>query len=235
MARPEGQRLRGVVFDLDDTLTTAEFKGEMWARTTEHVRAVLPAVDGDELRRRAGAAREVHYDEVLAGKMDLDAFRRIQLADAVAPWGKLPEETVALCLKEREANLERRRLAPGAAELIDRVRAAGWRVGLLTNGPSALQRSKLAITGLDRLLDAVAISAEIGVSKPDAGAYGRAAELLGCRPEETAMVGDQLEWDVEGPLRAGYRLAVLVGSEPAALPTGAVQVGALDEVMSCLR
>lgn len=186
------------MFDLDDTLTTAEFKAEMWARTTEHVRAVLPAVEGDELRRRASAVREVHYGEVLAGTMDLDAFRRIQLADAVAPWGHLPEETVAMCLREREANLERRRLVPGARELIGRLRAAGLRVGLLTNGPSALQRRKLAVTGLDRLLDAVAISEEIGVSKPKAGAYGRAAELLGCRPEETAMVGDQLEWDVEG-------------------------------------
>lgn len=76
------------MFDLDDTLTTAELKDEMWARTIEHVRAVLPDVDGDELRRRAGAAREVHYAEVLAGTMDLEAFRRIQLADAVAPWGE---------------------------------------------------------------------------------------------------------------------------------------------------
>ena len=94
-------------------------------------------------------------------------------------------------------------------------------MGLLTNGPSALQRRKLAVTGLDRLLDAVAISQEIGVSKPQADAYRRAAELLGCQPEETAMVGDQLEWDVEGPLRAGYPLAILVGGPsipcPAAL------------------
>ena len=226
--------LRGVVFDLDDTLTTAEFKAEMWARTIEHIRAVLPDVDGEELRRRAGAARDVRYAEVLAGTMDLDAFRRTQLVDAVAPWGELPEETVAMCLREREANLERRRLVSGARELIARLRGAGLRVGLLTNGPSALQRRKLAVTGLDRLLEAVAISAEIGVGKPEAGAYCRAAELLGCRPEESAMVGDQLEWDVVGPLRAGYRLAVLVGGPAAALPRGAVQVQALNEVIGCL-
>jgi FMN phosphatase YigB (HAD superfamily) len=44
-------------------------------------------------------------------------------------------------------------------ELIDRLRATGLRVGVLTNGPSELQRHKLAVTGLDGLLDAVAISA----------------------------------------------------------------------------
>jgi FMN phosphatase YigB (HAD superfamily) len=41
----------------------------------------------------------------------------------------------------------------------DRPRATGLRVGVLTNGPSELQRHKLAVTGLDGLLDAVAISA----------------------------------------------------------------------------
>ena len=229
-----GQHLRGVVFDLDDTLTTAEFKDEMWASMIEHIRLVLTDVDGEELRRRASAAREVHYAHVLAGTMDLEAFHRRQLAEAVAPWGELPEATVARCLREREANLERRRLVAGARELVDRLRAAGLRVGLLTNGPSALQRRKLAVTGLDRLLDAVAISQEIGVNKPEVGAYRRAAEALGCRPEQTAMVGDQLESDVEGPLRAGYRLAILVGGRPVALPSGAVQVQTLNEVFSCL-
>lgn len=120
-------------------------------------------------------------------------------------------------------------MVAGARELLDRLRAAGLRVGLLTNGPSTLQRRKLAVTGLDRLVDAVAISEEIGFSKPEPRAYRRAAELLGCQPEETAMVGDQLEWDVEGPLRAGYRLSILVGDRPVAVPRGAAQVQTLNE------
>ena len=113
--KPSGQNLSGIVFDLDDTLTIAEFK--------------------------------VHYAEVLAGTMGLDTFRRTQLADAVAPWGQLPETTVAMCISAREANLERWRLLAGARELIDRLRATGSRVGVLTNGPSELQRHKLAVTG----------------------------------------------------------------------------------------
>lgn len=233
-ATPVGRNLRGVVFDLDDTLTTAEFKGEMWARMVEHVRAELPDADGDELRRRASAARDAHYAALLAGSMDLDAFWRTQLIEAVAPWGQLPDATISKCLSEREANLERRRLMLGGRDLIDALRAARLRVGLLTNGPSDLQRRKLAVLGLDRLLDAVAISQEIGFCKPAADAYRRAAQMLGCQPEETAMVGDQLEWDVKGPLRAGYRLAVLVGCQPTTLPPGGVQVRALSEVVDCL-
>ncbi len=58
--------------------------------------------------------------------------------------------------------------------------------------------------------------------------------MIGCQPEETAMVGDHVEWDVEGPLRAGYRLAVLVGGQPATLPPRGIQVRALSEVFDRL-
>ena len=206
----------------------------MWARTVEHIRAVLPDVDAAELRRRHTALREPLYAEILAGRTDLDGFRQAHLRETVAPWGELPEEVLGRCVDERNANIERARLAAGARELIDTLQAAGYRVGLLTNGPSAMQRRKLAVTGLDRVLDAIAISEEIGASKPDERAYLRAAELLGTEPAQTAMAGDRLDWDVEGPLRAGYRLAILVGGGPVALPPGAVQALRLDEVAGCL-
>lgn len=230
------QKPRGVVFDLDDTLIDhSGVEAEVWTRTVEHIRAAIPAVDGDELRKRHLALRDSHYAELLAGRIDLDGFRRAHLCAAVAPWGELEEVTLAACVRERDANVERARLMAGARELIETLRAAGYRVGLLTNGPSVMQRRKLAVTCLDRLLDAVAISEEIGASKPDERAYRRAAELLGCEPGATAMVGDRLEWDIEGALHAGYFLAILVSGQPVGLPAGAVQVQTLPEVIGCLR
>lgn len=231
---PQRQPL-AVVFDLDDTLTDHRgVEAEVWARTVNHIRAVLPDVDAEELRSRHLALRDTHYAEVLAGRTDLDGFRRAHLRETVAPWGDLPEEAVSLCMRERNANIEQARLVVGARELIDALQQAGHPVGLLTNGPSVMQRRKLAVTGLDRVLDAIAISEEIGTSKPDERAYLRAPELLGTQPEQTVMVGDRLEWDIEGPLRADYPMAILVGEQAVALPPGAVQVHALNEVMSCL-
>lgn len=233
--RPANAQLRGVVFDLDDTLTDHRgVEAETWARTVEHIRAVLPDVDTGELRRRHLALRDPLYAEILAGRTGLDGFRETHLRETVAPWGELPEEVFRRCIEERNANIERARLVVGARELIDELQSAGYRVGLLTNGPSRMQRRKLAVTGLDRVLDAIAISEEIGASKPDGPAYVRAAELLGTEPEGTAMVGDRLDWDVEGPLEAGYRLAILVSGAPVALPAGAIQALSLDAVMNHL-
>lgn len=62
----------------------------MWAHTVNHIRAVLPDVDAEKLRRRHLALRDTHYAEVLAGRTDLDGFRRAHLRETVAPWGDLP-------------------------------------------------------------------------------------------------------------------------------------------------
>jgi phosphoglycolate phosphatase-like HAD superfamily hydrolase len=99
---------------------------------------------------------------------------------------------------------------PEAIATIRCLREHGLRVGLLTNGPSSLQRAKLAVTGLTGEFDAVAISEEIGVAKPDREAFRRAAELIGCALAEVAMVGDSPTYDIAGAVAAGLPGAVLV-------------------------
>ena len=79
----------------------------------------------------------------------------------------------------------------------------GLRVGLLTNGPATLQRQKIAVTQIKPDLDAIAISEEIGVAKPEPAAFHRAAALIGCPPAEVAMVGDSPHNDIAGALDAG--------------------------------
>lgn len=112
-------------------------------------------------------------------------------------------------MRARNANIEHARLVAGARELIDALQQAGHPVGLLTNGPSVMQRRKLAVTGLDRVLDAIAISEEIAASKPDERAYLRAAELLGSRfdylfvsPAELEDLVESTGWSMERTIPA---------------------------------
>lgn len=87
-----------------------------------------------------------------------------------------------------------------------------------------------------RLLDAVAISEEIGASKPDERAYRRAAEFLGCEPGTAARPWSATGgMDITGAIHAGCCLATLVSDRPVELPSGADQVQMLDEVTGCLR
>lgn len=87
--------------------------------------------------------------------------------------------------------------------VLDDLRAAGYRLGVITNNESVHQRRKLATVGLADYFDAVVISGEQGVAKPDAGIFTRGCELIGVAPEQALHVGDLLDADARGARDAG--------------------------------
>jgi putative hydrolase of the HAD superfamily len=72
---------------------------------------------------------------------------------------------------------------------IERLRASGLRVGLLSNFSADL-RTMLAQQDLLRRFDALAISAEIGVMKPDAAAYQAVLAMLGLAAHTCVFIDD---------------------------------------------
>jgi phosphoserine phosphatase len=81
------------------------------------------------------------------------------------------------------------------------LREHGAALVLVTNGASCLQREKLAASGLGELLDAVVVSGDLGVGKPEPAIFAHALEAVGA--DHGVMVGDSLRRDVEGALAAG--------------------------------
>ena len=84
--------------------------------------------------------------------------------------------------------------------------AGDFRLGVVTNGPSDLQRLKLAATGLDRRFSTVVISGELGHGKPSPEPFLEAVRLLDVPIEATVMVGDSVTRDVAGAHGAGMRV-----------------------------
>lgn len=80
-----------------------------------------------------------------------------------------------------------------------------YRLAVLTNGPSDLQRAKMRATGLDGRFEHVAISAEVGYGKPDPRAFEHVAVSLGTDVRRCVMVGDSVRRDIEGAIAAGMR------------------------------
>lgn len=76
---------------------------------------------------------------------------------------------------------------PAMIRLVADVRAAGYRVGLLSN---SLGDDCYAGFDLPTMFDAVTISADIGARKPSRRAYLIGCERLGVAPEQTIMVDD---------------------------------------------
>ena len=225
-------RLRGVLFDLDDTLAdSAAAEESVWTDVAKVIAAHVPGVEHEELRRRYLDALRRHHPDLAAGRIDALTFRRTRLAEAIEPWGTLDDRLFDDYLAEKARIAEEVAPFPEAIATVRALRVRGIRVGVLTNGPSAHQRRKLEVSGLGPELDAIAISEELGVGKPEPRAFGLALELLGTRAEETAMVGDSLANDVLGGMGAGLAAVVWVpGRRRGDLPEGAHLARELAEV-----
>ena len=94
-------------------------------------------------------------------------------------------------------------LLPGAEGFVHAVHGK-MKVALVSNGVSAIQRSRLAKCPLTPLFDAIVISEEAGVAKPDPRLLEIALEKLGCMDKAKAvMMGDSLRADIAAANNAG--------------------------------
>ncbi|MFJ8624266.1 HAD family hydrolase [Kitasatospora sp. NPDC093550] len=89
---------------------------------------------------------------------------------------------------------------------LDLLRAAGWSVGVLTNGAADIQRAKLTAAGILDHVDAVCISEEAGARKPEPEVFRTAAARCGfALPADAWMVGDNPMTDIAGASATGLR------------------------------
>ena len=118
-------------------------------------------------------------------------------------------------------------LLPGARELLDELHGE-VRLGVVTNGYSAVQRPRLANFDLEKYFEAVVISSEIGHAKPSIDFFAVAFDQLGDPdPGSVLVVGDSLSSDIAGGANAGTATCWFnpLGAPPPATPTGPASSG----------
>jgi HAD superfamily hydrolase (TIGR01662 family) len=98
-----------------------------------------------------------------------------------------------------------RELFPDVTDTLAELRRRGYRLASITNrgygGPKFWE--EVQHFGLDKMLEDVAVSCEIGYLKPHARIYEHALSKMGVAPEESVMVGDNMRADVEGSKALG--------------------------------
>jgi putative hydrolase of the HAD superfamily len=186
--------LRGLLVDYGGVLTNplSEFIGE-WARTD----GVDPDRFADLMRRWLGPdvdRNPIH--DLETGRIDAAEFERL-LAVELATGEPDPAraDRTAGMLTRMFAGM---RVEPTMLDVLRAARAAGLRTGLLSNS-WGLDYER---DGWDTLFDAVVISGEVGLRKPDPAIYALAAERMALPPEEIVFVDD---------LRPNVRAAVAAG------------------------
>jgi putative hydrolase of the HAD superfamily len=199
---------RAILFDLDDTIIDDSSNvTEGWLAAVEYE---APALNGLAMADVVAAVHEVRRwywadpERHRVGRADLRAASAWIVTEALRRFG-IEDAALGQRISHHYRDLREaaRSLFPGAVETLERVRNLGIATALLTNGDSAGQRAKIAQFDLARHFDYVCIEGEFGCGKPDERVYRGALESLSCAPEQTWMVGDNLEWDVAAPMRLG--------------------------------
>lgn len=94
-------------------------------------------------------------------------------------------------------------LMPYAIETLQ-VLEKEYRLAIITNGISKVQRSRLALSPIEEFFDGLFISEEIGYSKPAAGYFDVVMDALYHPQKESVLViGDSLSSDMRGGINYG--------------------------------
>lgn len=128
----------------------------------------------------------------------------------IAVWNEaLAEQNIhddALCEALAHRYFEERRLYPRYLEIDPLLKAlSSYKLGIVTNGVPDLQREKLEGCGLLDRFQAVAISGELDIGKPQRGIFDHICKELDVEPSACVMVGDNPERDIAGAANAGMK------------------------------
>lgn len=94
-------------------------------------------------------------------------------------------------------------LVTGAIDVLREIREH-FRVAIVTNGPSDLQRAKIDRFGLADQVDWIVVSGEVGSEKPQQGIFEHVMGLARVEAQYAAHVGDSLVADIAGANSAGF-------------------------------
>ncbi len=218
------RRIEIVLFDLDDTLHDDTFAYRSAAEEVAREVAAEHGIDAMALMDAYIAEAEGFWHRLTAEdlKVKLASIRASMWQSALESVGAGGDPELARISAERY-NAYRTKyftLFPGAVDLLRALRERGVKLGIVTNGLSETHREKIALLQISEYFDAIFLSDEVGMVKPDPLLFAHACRTLGGAPARSAMVGDRYDRDIRGALDAGlYTIWLNVRDE--SLPPGA--------------
>jgi putative hydrolase of the HAD superfamily len=216
-------RFAAALFDLDDTLHDDSLAYHRAARAAADDGARECGVDAVALHRAYVTRAERFWRELSARTLGtkLVALRASMWTGALADCGiDDPELGSRLAMAYNRYRAEVLELWPGVLDMLGRLRAAGLKIGIVTNGFSETHREKIVLLGLEHAVDGTFIADEIGRVKPDPEFFFHAARELGVDPLACAVIGDRYDRDVVGAYAAGM-FAIWLDVRAEGTPPGA--------------
>ncbi|MFW6006041.1 MAG: HAD family hydrolase [Candidatus Bipolaricaulota bacterium] len=225
--------LTTLMFDLDGTLCRYK-KG-----LEEGLLETFSVKEADDLPLTPEDYQEgfgVEFDKAIDGEVDQPEmeFRTRVFWNVLKDQNYSKEEILELGGRFARIREDSLTLYPDVTELFKRF-SGKFKLGLLTNGPSNLQRRKIEALGIENWFEAIIVSGEHGLAKPDPRIFYIAMKKLDCGPEETIYIGNSLEYDVLGANNAGVPVVWKKNGEEETEVEGARPSMVIDELKELLE
>jgi HAD superfamily hydrolase (TIGR01509 family) len=175
-----------VVFDNDGLLLDTE---SVWTRAERDMFERRGLVFTDEFKREIVGTSAAVAGAMLEGELD-------EPGRAAA----LIEELNELVVAELEHGVE---AMVGARDLLERLKAQGTPIGLVSNSPLAFVLRSLEIVGLEAIFDVVISAHEVAAPKPAPDPYLEACRRLGVEPGPSVIALEDSPTGVAAARAAG--------------------------------
>lgn len=113
-------------------------------------------------------------------------------------------EAVRLDSKYLNVLAEIPRIVEGAEDVLTEISKFSL-IGIVSNGFLSTQYRKLEVSGLQRFIQRMIVSDEIGIQKPAKAIFDYALAETGAFRDRAIMIGDNPDADIRGAIEAGWK------------------------------
>ena len=196
-------RMIGLVFDVDDTLYEQIVPFEKAYKNLFNM-----DIDMEKFYLLSRYYSDVKFEASRNGEMTMDEYHIYRIREAAKDLGVYLSDEEALNMqKEYKKNQQKLQMPDITISILELAKENNIKLGIITNGPSEHQWSKVEALGVERWInkDNIVVSGDYDINKPDVRIFEIMQEKLQLPNDSLYYVGDSLENDIVGANNAGWK------------------------------
>lgn len=196
-------KMIGLVFDVDDTLYEQIVPFENAYKSLFDM-----DIDMEQFYLLSRHYSDVKFEASRNGEMPMDEYHIYRIQEAAKDLGVFLTDEQALNMqKEYKKNQQRLQMSNITISILELAKENNVKLGIITNGPSEHQWSKIKALGVERWIDKedIIVSGDYSINKPDVRIFEIIQEKLQLPNDSLYYIGDSLENDIVGVNNAGWK------------------------------
>ena len=196
-------KMIGLVFNVDDTLYEQIVPFENAYKSLFDM-----DIDMEQFYLLSRHYSDIKFEASRNGEMTMDKYHIYRIQEAAKDLGVFLTDEQALNMqKEYKQNQQKLQMSNITISILELAKENNVKLGIITNGPSEHQWSKVKVLGVERWIDKenIIVSGDYSINKPDVRIFEIMQEKLQLPNDSLYYIGDSLKNDIVGANNAGWK------------------------------